>query len=108
MGPSLLQLSTIWLLPESPRWLISKDRDDEALAALKQYHGEGKETELVRLEFEEIRNAIDHEKRTYCTSARILDVQTNSSQLPARQPGSRWSAPPETATACSSSYAWAS
>ncbi|KAH6616812.1 general substrate transporter [Boeremia exigua] len=62
MGPSLLQLSTIWLLPESPRWLISKDRDDEALAALKQYHGEGKETELVRLEFEEIRNAIDHEK----------------------------------------------
>lgn len=62
MGPSLVQLSAIWFLPESPRWLISHDRDDDALAALKQYHGEGQETELVRLEYEEIRSAIDNEK----------------------------------------------
>jgi hypothetical protein len=32
------------------------------MAALKRYHGEGEETELVKLEFEEIRAAIDHEK----------------------------------------------
>lgn len=62
MVPSILQLATIWFLPESPRWLISKDRDDAAMDALKQYHGEGEATELVRLEFEEIRNAIDNEK----------------------------------------------
>lgn len=62
MAPSLLQLSTIWLLPESPRWLVSKDRDDDALNALKRYHGDGEATELVRLEYEEIRNAIDNEK----------------------------------------------
>jgi hypothetical protein len=42
---------------------MSKDRDDEALAALKRYHGDGNETELVRLEYEEIRAAIDNEKR---------------------------------------------
>lgn len=42
---------------------MSKDRDDEALAALKQYHGDGNETELVRCEYEEIRAAIDNEKR---------------------------------------------
>lgn len=64
MAPSLVQLSTIWLLPESPRWLISKDRDDEAMAALRRYHGDGEDTELVKLEYEEIRNAIDNEKST--------------------------------------------
>lgn len=62
MAPSVIQLSAVWFLPESPRWLISNDRDDEALAALKQYHGDGQETELVRLEYEEIRSAIDNEK----------------------------------------------
>ncbi|KAM0278782.1 hypothetical protein ACHAQH_004973 [Verticillium albo-atrum] len=68
MAPSIVQLSAIWLLPESPRWLISNDRGDEAMEALKRYHGDGGETELVRLEFEEIRTAIDHEKRTGTTT----------------------------------------
>ncbi|KAM0324848.1 hypothetical protein ACHAQA_007814 [Verticillium albo-atrum] len=68
MAPSIVQLSTIWLLPESPRWLISNDRGDEAMEALKRYHGDGAETELVRLEFEEIRAAIDHEKRSGTTT----------------------------------------
>lgn len=63
MLPSLAQLAAVWFIPESPRWLISHDRDEEALAALKRYHGEGEETELVRLEYEEIRSAIDNEKR---------------------------------------------
>jgi hypothetical protein len=62
MAPSVLQLSTIWFLPESPRWLISNDRDTDALAALAQYHGDGEETELVKLEYEEIRAAIEYEK----------------------------------------------
>lgn len=65
MAPSVIQLSTVWFLPESPRWLISNDRDSEALAALSRYHGDGAETELVKMEYNEIRSAIEHEK---CTS----------------------------------------
>ena len=65
MAPSVLQLATIWFLPESPRWLVSQDRDDAALDALKRDHGEGEASELVKLEYEEIRNAIDNEKSTF-------------------------------------------
>lgn len=73
MAPSVVQLSAVWFLPESPRWLISKDRDHDALEALKRYHGEGEETELVRLEYEEIRTAIDNEK-----SKKTLDTKSGS------------------------------
>ncbi|KAH6723180.1 general substrate transporter [Leptodontidium sp. MPI-SDFR-AT-0119] len=68
MVPSLIQLSAIWFLPESPRWLISNDRADEAMAALIQYHGDGVQTELVQLEFAEICAAIELEKSTGSTT----------------------------------------
>ncbi|KAH6695536.1 general substrate transporter [Plectosphaerella plurivora] len=68
MLPSILQLATIWFLPESPRWLVSKDRGDEAMAALSRYHGEGEATELVKFEYEEICNAIDNEKMAGTTT----------------------------------------
>ncbi|PNH40129.1 hypothetical protein VD0002_g4466 [Verticillium dahliae] len=50
------------------RFVLGFAGSEEAAKALKQYHGEGGETKLVRLEFEEIRAAIDHEKRSGTTT----------------------------------------
>lgn len=41
--PSVLQVALIWFGPESPRWLISKNRNTEALKTLAYYHADGDE-----------------------------------------------------------------
>lgn len=44
----------------SPRWLIAKGRDAEALKTLAYYHADGDEQDdLVQYEFEEIKAAIE-------------------------------------------------
>ncbi|KAF8527615.1 general substrate transporter [Hysterangium stoloniferum] len=57
--PSVLQILLIWFAPESPRWLISKDRDAEAREILAYYHARGNTNDpLVEFEFNEIKEAI--------------------------------------------------
>jgi MFS family permease len=59
MCPSLLQITFVYCLPESPRWLVSKDRDDEAFAILTEYHAEGDANSvLVQAEMAQIRSTI--------------------------------------------------
>ena len=58
--PSVLQLSLLWFGPESPRWLVSKGRDSDALHLLAYYHADGNEQDpLIQYEYEEIKTAID-------------------------------------------------
>ncbi|KAK3325049.1 general substrate transporter [Apodospora peruviana] len=60
--PSLLQIATVFLLPESPRYLVSKDRDEEARRILVKYHAEGDENSLlVQAEIIQIRETIHTE-----------------------------------------------
>lgn len=44
----------------SPRWLVAKGRESEALKILAYYHADGHEEDpLVQYEFEEIKTAIE-------------------------------------------------
>ncbi|KAJ3887656.1 general substrate transporter [Lentinula edodes] len=61
--PSVLQIFLAWFLPESPRWLVSKGRDDQALKTLAYYHADGNPNDpLVQYEFNEIKAAIEFDR----------------------------------------------
>ena len=58
-APSLLQITLVFMIPESPRWLISKDRRDEAFNILAKYHAEGDATSaLVQAEMAQIETTV--------------------------------------------------
>jgi hypothetical protein len=63
-------LTVLSLIPESPRFLISKDRSHEAYQILVTYHAEGDpESEFVRAEMAQIESTIrlelEHSKRSW-------------------------------------------
>lgn len=60
--PSLLQIFTVFLLPESPRFLMANDREEEAAAILVKYHAEDDPNSLlVKAEIVQIRETIKAE-----------------------------------------------
>ncbi|KAK3950736.1 hypothetical protein QBC32DRAFT_315607 [Pseudoneurospora amorphoporcata] len=72
MAPSLLQVAFIFFLPESPRFLMSKDRLEEAKNVLITYHAEGNaDSEFVKAEIAEVKVTLEIELDIRSSRGRI-------------------------------------
>jgi hypothetical protein len=61
--PSLLQISFVWFVPESPRFLIAHGQVEKAHNVLANVHANGdRESEVVQLELQEIKDTIKLEQ----------------------------------------------
>lgn len=71
-----IQLLFVYLLPESPRWLISKDKHEDAKKVLTKYHGNGEDNTFVNWEFNEISQTLQAEKAASASSGWYELVRT--------------------------------
>jgi sugar porter (SP) family MFS transporter len=61
--PSIFQFCLIMFIPESPRWLVDKGKDEQAIAIITKYHCGGDSSDpLVEFEYNEIKEALRIEK----------------------------------------------
>ncbi|KAG5759439.1 hypothetical protein H9Q69_006704 [Fusarium xylarioides] len=58
IAPPMIQLCFVFFVPESPRWLVARDRSQEALQTLVKYHAEGKESDFVKAEMAQIQSTL--------------------------------------------------
>lgn len=63
LTPSAVQILFIFFVPESPRFLINRGKEEKALKVLAKVHANGNENdEMVQCEFVEIRDTLRLEK----------------------------------------------
>lgn len=82
--PSLIQLAFIWWVPESPRYLVAKDKHDQALEILGRYHANGNINHpTVQFEYREIREtlALELEAKKQSSYADFVKTKGNRYRL---------------------------
>ncbi|ORY90786.1 putative hexose transport-related protein [Leucosporidium creatinivorum] len=81
--PAVIMVVAVYFMPETPRWLMSKGRVEEARQFLVKYHGNGNEDdELVKFTFQEIKDTLAAEEATEQDSwKKILAVPSNRYRL---------------------------
>lgn len=63
-----IELVLLWLVPQSPRWLVANDRVGEASSILARYHDPTPNSQLVEREMSEIVESIQMEKEANNTT----------------------------------------
>ncbi|KAL3471150.1 general substrate transporter [Aspergillus californicus] len=74
--PGIVLIAGIWFLDESPRWLMEKDRQDEAKAVLERIR-KGAPPDTVDLEFREIRDVIAADRAAGNTSWKTIITKSS-------------------------------
>lgn len=63
--PSVLVLSFIWFIPETPRWYMGQGNDEKAREVLARYHSDGDvDSHIVQLQMREMKEVIEVESGT--------------------------------------------
>ncbi|KAK7053714.1 general substrate transporter [Favolaschia claudopus] len=71
--PPLIVMTCVWFLPESPRWLISRGRTEEARQILIDYHSnDGKTNPVIELEMAEFQEQIAVKREDAFWDYRVL------------------------------------
>lgn len=74
---STIQLLLCFLIEEPPRWLISKERDEEAERMIVKYHANCNRSDpVVILEMEEIRTALRLEMEAVRSASYLVFFKT--------------------------------
>ncbi|OAQ74265.1 MFS hexose transporter [Pochonia chlamydosporia 170] len=80
--PSILQLVGIWWIPESPRFLVNKDKSEQALEILAKHHGGGDANNAtVQFQYREIKETIQADRNSKKASSYMDFLRTK---------GNRW------------------
>lgn len=81
--PAMVLVTFLQLVPESPRWLLLRDRHEEALESLRRYLGKGLriDDEIVQNEYKSIVGALEIERMSKISFREVLLCRDRSSHL---------------------------